>query len=364
VTKAKNPSANPEKNKKPYQQPRLKSYGDVRELTRAITATMGMDGGVAPAHMVMNCVTQAPYLEEHRQLLRDNTQEIFRRAILAAVKPGDVVLDLGTGSGLHAFFACEAGASRVYALEAEPIIDLAKVAAARNGLSDKIIFIEGISSEVELPEKVDVIITNIGYLGILQSLPDARRRFLKEGGRLVPETATNWFVPIESESVYKDWLGAWDEKVHGFDFSDFRTHTAHTPHYHHFQEDVYLAAPGAASVIDYSQDLPNVFHWHLEFTATRAGKIHGVLGWYEFNLGNGENFSTKPPLKFSPYIWTQYFFPLETPIEVSAGENIKVKLTMAPHALKMDPVWKWELSTDRFTMREQSNFSTAALRLN
>ena len=65
---------------------------------------------------------EAFLLSFHRDLLSDtDTQGRFRDAIRAAVHEGDRVLDLGAGTGVHAVFACRAGASRVYAIENDPI---------------------------------------------------------------------------------------------------------------------------------------------------------------------------------------------------------------------------------------------------
>jgi protein arginine N-methyltransferase 1 len=279
------------------------------------------------------------------------------------VKPGDVVLDLGAGSGLHSFFACQAGARKVYAIEFEPVIDLARAAAAKNGFSQKIEFLEGLSTDLELPEKVDVIITNTGYLNVLRYLPDARRRFLKPGGRLVPGSVTNAFVPVCANSAYADCVESWSGKVFGFDFSDFRLHAVHTPYYNQFSEGEFVAEPQDAPAIDYSRDLPKIFHWKLEFTAKRTDLIHGILGWYTFHLGGGAAFSTKPPLAYSPYIWSQYFFPLERPLPVREGEKISVSIDMCPEGREQEPVWKWELRVGGQPVQSSSNFHTAALRI-
>ncbi len=161
--------------KKKFRDPKLVEYGSVREFTHAITGTMGTDGGTGAASSTMACIAPIPVVEEHRLFLGDaEMQRLYREAIFSAVKPGDVVLDLGTGSGIHAFFACQAGASKVYAIEAEGIIEAAQDAARANGFADRIEFLYGLSHELKLPEKVDVIISNVGYLGAIFSLPDAK----------------------------------------------------------------------------------------------------------------------------------------------------------------------------------------------
>jgi predicted RNA methylase len=47
-----------------------------------------------------------------------NLPHAYQQTIFETVKNGYVVVvDLGTGTGIFAFFACQAGAKRVYAIE-------------------------------------------------------------------------------------------------------------------------------------------------------------------------------------------------------------------------------------------------------
>ena len=75
----------------------------------------------------------------HRMLIADRVRsDAYQRAIRALVREGDVVLDIGTGSGLLAMFACQAGASRVYAVERTSIASVARELARANGFADRI----------------------------------------------------------------------------------------------------------------------------------------------------------------------------------------------------------------------------------
>ena len=111
-------------------------------------------------------------IEYHRSMLIDEVRTTsFLRAILGAVKPGDVVLDMGCGTGVLSYFACIAGARRVYAVEQGPIIELAKAICQRNGYQERVIFLNDWSTNIDLPEPVDVIITEtIGNLGFEEGI--------------------------------------------------------------------------------------------------------------------------------------------------------------------------------------------------
>ena len=80
--------------------------------------------------------------EEQEKLLLDKIRcDAFREAIQRSVKVGDVVVDLGAGTGLLSFFAAQAGARHVYAIEMSPIAKVAAELIEANGFRDRITLI-------------------------------------------------------------------------------------------------------------------------------------------------------------------------------------------------------------------------------
>ena len=133
--------------------------------------------------------------------------EAFRRAIDSVVRPGDIVLDVGAGSGILSMFAARAGAARVYAAEETSIAVLAQELAVSNGVAEIVRVIHGDVTDVEPPEPVDVIVSEwLGGFGIdegmLVPVIAARDRWLKPGGVMIPCSVTAY-----AALVYDRYLG-------------------------------------------------------------------------------------------------------------------------------------------------------------
>ena len=133
---------------------------------------------------------------EHARMLHDDRRtRDYLAALAEAVRPGDVVLDIGTGSGVLAVAAARAGARRVYAVEGSDIAEVAERVFAANGVDDVVTLVPGWSRHVELPEPADLLVAEV--IGnepleeeILETTLDARRRLLKPDARLIPHTLT------------------------------------------------------------------------------------------------------------------------------------------------------------------------------
>ena len=126
----------------------------------------------------------------------------YMRALEAVMKPGDVVVDIGTGTGVLAATAARGGASRVYAVESSAIADAAEQVFASNGFSRRVTLVRGRSTQVTLPERADVLVTEI--IGndpldelLLEVVSDAKVRLLKPGARLVPCALEVLAMPVD-----------------------------------------------------------------------------------------------------------------------------------------------------------------------
>ena len=142
----------------------------------------------------------------HILMLSDHARTLAYRDVLQRHAPGSIALEIGCGSGILSCFAALAGARHVYAIEESSILGVSREIVEANGLSDKITFIAGRSTAVEIPERVDLVFSELmgsdGFEeGIYPSLVDAKKRFLKPNGRMIPLDLSVWAVGVESRSI-------------------------------------------------------------------------------------------------------------------------------------------------------------------
>ena len=172
-----------------------------------------------------------PYgdIELQRRMVSDRPRtNAFAAAIREVVQPGDVVLDVGTGTGILAMFAAKAGARKVYAIDATDIAEVATDLVKANGLSDQIQVLHGRAGELQLDQKVDLIISewlgNAAFAeGMLHAVLDARDRNLTPTGRMLPSKVRVLIAPLDEPILYNtEGPGFWRERIHDLDFSSLQ----------------------------------------------------------------------------------------------------------------------------------------------
>ena len=115
--------------------------------------------------------------------------EAFRKAIQQVVKPGSVVVDIGSGTGIFALFAAEAGASKVYAVEIEhQLATCIRQSVEVSQYKDIIEVVEGDALEANLPENIDVVIAEIIETGLMDEMQVPVMNALHQKGIIGPDT--------------------------------------------------------------------------------------------------------------------------------------------------------------------------------
>jgi len=260
--------------------------------------------------------------ENYYQMLSDKVRmDAFRKAIFKTVKSGDIVVDMGAGTGLLGIWALQAGAAKVYAIEKTEAINLAKEIARANNCLDKIEFINQNSMDVELPEKANILISEtLGSFGIdentIQFTNDARERFLTEDGTLIPQSIELFVSPVNDDKAYNK-VDFW-RNIPDIDFS---------PAFELFSKKIMiesvnrkglLSMPVSIGYVDLTKNIDEVFNARNYIKIEKAGKIHGVAGWFHTKLCDGVEIDTSPNAPQTH--WKQVFFPFRDSIDVITGD--------------------------------------------
>ncbi|EOY30965.1 Arginine methyltransferase 10 isoform 1 [Theobroma cacao] len=277
---------------------------------------------------------------------------------------GKAVLDVGTGSGILAIWSAQAGARKVYAVEATKMSEHARTLVKANNLQDIVEVIEGSMEEVVLPEKVDVIISEwMGYFLLRESMFDsvifARDHWLKSTGVMYPSHARMWVAPIRSglvdqkkndyEGAMDDWFGFIEDtkNYYGVEMSVL------TKPFSEEQEKYYLQTSlwsnlhphqviGTAAVIKEIDCLTATVNDILQVRSTFSSAISmehtrfcGFGGWFDVHFrGRREDpaqqeieLTTAPSTNNGTH-WGQQVFLLHPPTHVDEGSNFNVSFSM------------------------------------
>ena len=272
----------------------------------------------------------------------------YALALKKVVKPGCVVLDIGTSIGIHALLACKFGARQVYAIEPNEVIDLAQELARSNGYADRITFIQDFSTNVTLPELADVIVSDLrGVLPLFEehipSIIDARQRHLASQGILIPKKDRLWLAVIEAPATYKSLLASWDDP-YGFDMEPAKQMVLNQ--WQHDDTDLIrsvdlITQPTNWAVLDYyTIGQPDVNSGDIVQTSTRDGLAHGLLIWFDAELFKGIGFSNGPQQKKIAAVYGRGFFPFLEPVSVVTSDVFKVNIQATLNQGGYD--WHWQ----------------------
>jgi enediyne biosynthesis protein CalE3 len=293
-------------------------------------------------------------LEIHRGLLQDEIRtNAFREAIRRCVTRDSVVLDLGTGSGILSFFACEAGARRVFAIDATHSADLASFLSRQLGFADRIQVFHERSTKVELPEQADVLVTEtIGAFAfderILSSVIDARARLLKPDAVIIPRRVDLYLVPVDDASIYERSVAWWTSTPYGLDLSALAVFASNVVFVGNVSRDSLLAPPEMVITADLatiaSSDVAGSVHF-----AARAGLMHGFSGWFRATLADGIELSNE----IAGTNWEHVFLPLQSPIAIESGTPIDVDLESNDGVM-----WRWKGTIGDIAFDQMTALST------
>ena len=264
-------------------------------------------------------------LSDERRMVR------YREAIEAVVKSGDVVVDLGTGLGVLAIMAARAGAEHVYAVDIRPqVMDITQRIIEANGLKDRISLVCSDAMELELPQKVDVILNElIGDFGTDENIYECVRvvadRFLKDDGRVLPSRLSTHIVGVTYDDEFRD--------VYGKDFHNMDMRAAVTDPftpaaimYGMRHRPLELTEVIAIEQNEFGHQMPErTYEYPLEIPVIQSGDLQGFVGFFDCELAPGvalDNYPCYPGCH-----WVNWNWPVTPVVQVEKGQTISGRLS-------------------------------------
>lgn len=249
----------------------------------------------------------------------------YAAALERAVRPGMIVFEIGTGTGLLAMLAARAGAAHVYTCERHPrVAEAAREIVARNEMADRITVIPREASEVDLPGRADLFVAELvdsALLGekVLALTRLARRRFLKDGAVLLPHTIAAWGCLVARGTG----PGCRLSTSEGFDLTPFNRFTPALLYETGGGEEL-LSEPAELLSFDLSRDESPPAR-RLELAVTRDGVAEGVLRWIRLDFGGAVSLENRPPRRYAS--WSPCLHLLPAPRPVRTGDTVAVEVS-------------------------------------
>ncbi|HUP18688.1 MAG TPA: 50S ribosomal protein L11 methyltransferase [Gemmatimonadota bacterium] len=297
-----------------------------------------------PTRLESNALLGFEASQIHVAMLNDRQRTgKFIEAIRRTVREGDVVVDIGTGTGVLAIAAAQAGARRVYAIEACGIADTARQMFEANGVADRVTLIREQSVRARLPERADVLVSEIignEPLGemVVETMRDAIQRFLAPGGRVVPARLAIHGIPVDvpedvlDDNVFtEDVVGVWKGR-YGIDFGPLRDIARRSPQVTYREAGwrglarwPRLAEPVRLVEMDFAAIEGTLVDAATEFQAERQGRLSGLIVHFDLDMGDGLRLSTHPDEVDETHSWRYPVWFLGEPFDVRPGDAFRVR---------------------------------------
>jgi hypothetical protein len=259
-------------------------------------------------------------------------------------------VDLGTGTGILAIAAAQAGARRVYAIERTSIADVAARMFERNRVADRIALVRDSSTRITLPEKAHVLTSEI--IGteplserMLEYSRDAALRLLAPGARMIPRRmrvlarAVSIADPVlEQLAVNRELAARW-ERAYGIDFTALSDATPdRAPWFTIRASEARSWTPLTATVelldIDLADPPRPPIRAAVMTEACAAGRLDGVIVFWEIELDEHAWLSTDPAETGADCSWGTAAWSMVERGPVERGQCLEIRFCYrAPRAI-------------------------------
>ena len=241
----------------------------------------------------------------------------FQKAIEKVVKPGDFVLDAGTGSGIMSLFAARAGAKKVYSIEVDPYVaKLASQNISNNGYKNVIkVYLKDVRNIIlKNKNTFDVVIMEMLTTGMVDEYQVWSINSLFQKGYVNEKTT---FIPSKQETFIT---------LAQTNFLDYGFNMRIVKHFWKFlpkSKINFLSKNSILNSVSFNRINEVRFKDKLVFDVTKAGVLNSIYlsskTWLKEGLELGDTLALNAPV----------VVPLKKDIEVKKGD--KISLTVDYH---------------------------------
>lgn len=288
-------------------------------------------------------------LDDYLRMVEDPLRTpAYLDAMRAVIRPGDRVLDLGTGFGYFAVHACRAGAAHVWAVEPNDAVGLGPALAAANGCADRITFVQGRADQLTLDVRADVLIEDLRGISALlgarfEVLRDVSARLLAPGARRIPIRDELRIAPAEMPSDLRRFAADAPNEINGIDISPILERRRQALHRTTADRSVLLAEGATWATLDLVALPPGDPEGRAEWVASRPGRLAGLMSWFRATLAPGIGFETGPAA--GPSVYDCGFLSLGEPVDVMMGDRISAQIRTRFDATEY--IWVWDVLVER-----------------
>ena len=274
----------------------------------------------------------------HEEMLKDKVRtESYKDFILKNPKifKDAVVLDVGCGTSILSMFSAQSGAKKVFGVDNSDVAHQAMDIIRENKLEKVITIMKGKAEDINMPCKVDVIISEwMGYFLLFESMLDTvifcRDNLLNESGRIFPDKCNIQLIAFGDKEFYDKKVKFW-ENIYGFKMSTMLTSSIEEPLMEIVNPDKVISKP----VVIKEFNLMKISVKDLDFDAffeieiTKDGIVSAIIGYFDIFFGeeadqNPVMFSTSP--QATPTHWKQTVFFLKEPIHCKSRDTIRGRI--------------------------------------
>ena len=321
--------------------------GDLTAAIKYFQKALSFDPNSLKSLMHLNVSKTRAVPSWHLPMMNDLTRNnAYLKALQSAIKGDELVLDIGTGSGLLSMMAVDSGARKVFTCEVSSTIsNVAKKIISKNGYNDRIKVINKKSTDLivgsDIEEKVNILVSEILSSefvgeGVQVSILDAKKRLLKQGGKMIPESGSIMISLIENNSHLADELFV--NNINSYDLKDFNSIAQQKFSFVFRKKPVLLSQAENAFDFDlYNFDKIYSEEKSIDIMVDRDGFCAGIVQWIKMKLFKEIIYENNPVEVYNSGIasgWRTPIYKFDKPLYVKKGEVINIKAV-----LYEDSVW-------------------------